>query len=85
MLTSHMTLSPPSARSAPLCKLLYPSWGSSIDWSYGVAGIKWSFAAELADVGLHGYLLPPEQIKPSGEELTSMLAYITSFIAKKET
>jgi extracellular matrix protein 14 len=65
-----------------ICELLFSNWGSSIDWSYAVGNIKWSFAVELRDAGTYGFLLPPAQIKPSGEELTSLLGYMLTFIAK---
>ena len=67
-----------------ICDLLFSNWGTSIDWSYARAGIKWSFAIELRDAGTHGFLLPPSQIRPSGEELTSLVGYMAGFIAKKE-
>jgi len=34
----------------------------------GVAGIPYSLAMELRDTGLYGFLLPPDQIIPTGEE-----------------
>ncbi|KDN41435.1 Zn-dependent exopeptidase [Tilletiaria anomala UBC 951] len=65
-----------------ICDLLFSSWSNSIDWSYAVAKIKWSFAVELRDVGTYGFLLPAQQIVPTGEELVSMLAYLLHFIEK---
>lgn len=48
--------------------ILYVASGGSIDWTLGVAGIPYSLAMELRDTGLHGFLLPPDQIMPTGEE-----------------
>lgn len=48
--------------------LLYIASGGSIDWTLGVAGIPYSLAMELRDTGYYGFLLPPEQIEPTGEE-----------------
>ena len=42
--------------------------GGSADWAKAVAGIKYAFLIELRDSGKHGFLLPPDQITPTGEE-----------------
>ncbi len=42
--------------------------GGSIDWTYAVLGVKYSYALELRDKGRHGFLLPAAQIIPTGEE-----------------
>ncbi|XP_068759283.1 carboxypeptidase B-like [Montipora capricornis] len=48
--------------------LLYAASGGSEDWTYGSLGVKYSFSVELRDTGRYGFLLPPEQIIPTGEE-----------------
>jgi len=48
---------------------LYPAAGASDDWYKGVLGTRFSFTTELRDTGLHGFVLPKEQIIPSGEEM----------------
>ena len=48
--------------------LLDPASGGSEDWTYGVLGVKYSFSVELRDTGRYGFLLPPDQIIPTGEE-----------------
>lgn len=45
-----------------------PAAGGSEDWTYGVLGVKYSFSVELRDTGRYGFLLPPDQIIPTGEE-----------------
>lgn len=45
-----------------------PAAGGSEDWTYGELGVKYSFSVELRDEGRYGFLLPPEQIIPTGEE-----------------
>ena len=45
-----------------------PASGGSEDWTYGELGVKYSFSVELRDKGYYGFLLPPDQIIPSGEE-----------------
>jgi len=48
---------------------LYPAAGASDDWYKGVLGSRFAYTTELRDTGRHGFILPPEEIKPSGEEL----------------
>lgn len=45
-----------------------PAAGGSEDWTYGSLGVKYSFSVELRDTGRYGFLLPPDQIIPTGEE-----------------
>jgi len=52
----------------PSPELLYAAAGGSEDYAKGVAGIKYSYCFELRDTGNSGFLLPPDQIKPSGIE-----------------
>ena len=42
--------------------------GGSIDWTYGILGVRYSYALELRDKGQYGFLLPASQIIPTGEE-----------------
>ncbi len=53
----------------PLSSTVYPASGISIDWAYGEAGVKYSYTIELRDTGQYGFLLPPDQIVPTGEEI----------------
>jgi len=53
---------------------LYPASGASDDWyksprSEGGLGARFTYTVELRDTGTHGFILPENQIKPSGEEL----------------
>jgi len=48
---------------------LYPAAGASDDWYKGVLGTRFAFTTELRDTGIHGFILPKEQIIPSGEEM----------------
>ncbi|CAG0880549.1 unnamed protein product, partial [Darwinula stevensoni] len=48
--------------------VLYIASGGTFDWTKGAAGIKYSYGIELRDRGTWGFLLPPSQIIPSGEE-----------------
>ncbi|OXA50734.1 Carboxypeptidase B [Folsomia candida] len=54
--------------------LLYPAAGGSDDWAKGSAGIKYAYCLELRDTGRYGFLLPSNQIVPTGEETFNGLA-----------
>ena len=40
-----------------------------MDWALGEAGVMYSFTMQLRDQGRYGFLLPADQIIPSGEEV----------------
>ncbi|MGE0549486.1 MAG: M14 family zinc carboxypeptidase [Kofleriaceae bacterium] len=58
---------------------LYPAGGTMMDWMYGEARAQ-SFTIELRpgpwpDSGRYGFVLPPEQIRPTCDEgLAAVLA-----------
>lgn len=56
--------------------LLYIASGSSVDWGYGAAGCEYSYTFELRDRGRYGFILPADQIIPSGEETWAALKYL---------
>merc|ERR1712080_199245 len=49
--------------------ILYVASGTSLDWALGVAGIPYVYSIELRDTGDQGFLLPPSEIIPTGEEV----------------
>jgi len=49
--------------------IIYPASGSSADWAYDQGGVKYPYGVELRDTGQYGFLLPPDQIVPTGEEI----------------
>lgn len=57
--------------------LLYPAAGGSDDYAHGVAGIRFAYTIELPDQGRRGFILPPSEIIPVGQEtlmgLSSMI------------
>jgi len=53
---------------------LYVTTGSASDWYYS-AGIWAAYTIELRDTGTYGFLLPPAQIKPTGEEIWASFKY----------
>ncbi|KAK4873402.1 hypothetical protein RN001_015431 [Aquatica leii] len=46
----------------------YIGSGGSIDWIAGVHKVKLVYTFELRDTGKHGFILPPDQIIPTGLE-----------------
>lgn len=61
----------------PSANILYTASGTASDWAYEKAGIKYSYTIELRDTGTYGFLLPRQQIVPTGEEtFNGLLAMI---------
>ncbi|CAG0914515.1 unnamed protein product [Notodromas monacha] len=70
----YASLYPPNYENllAPVTnRKISPASGSSDDWAFAVANIPFVYTVELRDTGEHGFLLPPDQIKPTGEEIFS--------------
>ncbi|XP_058960443.1 carboxypeptidase B [Pocillopora verrucosa] len=55
-------------RVGPSSIIIYANSGSTKDWAYGILGVRYSFALELRDKGQYGFLLPANQIIPTGLE-----------------
>jgi murein tripeptide amidase MpaA len=47
---------------------IYVASGNTVDWTFGKAGVTFSYAVELRDTGEYGFLLPENQIIPTGKE-----------------
>ncbi|XP_049810301.1 zinc carboxypeptidase-like [Schistocerca nitens] len=61
---------------------IYPAAGTSIDWSMGALGLRYSFVWELRDTGLYGFILPADQIIPTSEEtFDSVLSVLEDVLA----
>ena len=60
----------------PICSTIYPASGSSVDYVTDVTKGDYSFAVELRDTGRNGFVLPPDQIIPSGEETFAGAMYL---------
>lgn len=60
----------------PICNTIYPAAGSSVDWVNDVLKGENVFTVELRDTGKGGFILPPEQIIPSGEESFAGAMYL---------
>lgn len=65
-----------------LYQTIYPAYGSSIDYALGVTGVPLAYGVELRDTGNYGFLLPPNQIVPSGEEIFAGVQTMVTYIAQ---
>jgi len=59
---------------------IYIASGGSLDWTYGQAGVLYSYAIELRDTGQYGFILPASQIKPQGEEIIAGVVSMANYI-----
>ncbi|WAR12863.1 CBPA1-like protein, partial [Mya arenaria] len=57
-----------SAVATDALEKMYGTNGSSADWVYGKLKVPFSYAVELRDTGKYGFLLPEDQILPTGHE-----------------
>jgi len=64
-----------------ISEVIYQASGSTSDYMYIVLGIKCSFAAELRDTGVYGYLLPETEIQATSEESFAGLMTIAKYVA----
>ena len=67
----------------PISEIIYIASGSSVDWAYEDAGIKYSFALEVRDAGEWGFLLPQEEIVATARETWAGLSAMAWSIAKE--
>jgi murein tripeptide amidase MpaA len=65
-------------RSGRIANIIYQVSGSSSDFVYGTLG-KFSYAAELRDTGRYGFILPPAQIIPQGEEIVDAVKVMVKY------
>ncbi|KAK2151048.1 hypothetical protein LSH36_377g00009 [Paralvinella palmiformis] len=56
-------------------ELMYPYGGGSPDWAKAIGNIKYSYLIELRNH--HSFILPTEQIRPTGEENWAALSVIS--------
>jgi len=49
--------------------IFYIASGSSMDYTHGEMKIPYTYTIELRDTGVQGFIIPPEEIVPTGEEI----------------
>ena len=54
--------------------------GSALDWMYHEMGVRHSFQLKLRDTGSYGFLLPSNNIVPTGEETFKAVKYFARFL-----
>ncbi|KAI9678949.1 MAG: putative metallocarboxypeptidase ecm14 [Trizodia sp. TS-e1964] len=54
--------------------------GSAIDWFYHELGVRYAFQMKLRDTGSYGFLLPKENIVPTGEEAFQAAIYLGTWL-----
>jgi len=64
----------------PSSTTIYPTSGGSNDWTYDALGIIHSYVVELRDTGSYGFLLPANQIVPTGTETFEALKVAMKYI-----
>ncbi|KAL8669833.1 MAG: hypothetical protein Q9168_005598 [Polycauliona sp. 1 TL-2023] len=55
-------------KTGPICPTIYQVSGSSVDYVTDVSKAEYVFTSELRDTGMNGFVLPKEEILPSGVE-----------------
>lgn len=60
----------------PICSTIYQATGNSVDYVADVAQADYSFTVELRDTGRNGFVLPANQILPTGQESFEGVKYL---------
>lgn len=71
-------------QSGPIASTIYQASGVMSDHIYGAYGVVYSYSAELRDTGKYGFLLPADQIVPSGEEIFAGIQVMASTILAEQ-
>jgi len=64
----------------PVAPTIYQASGIMCDEIYKASGVVLSYTCELRDTGSYGFLLPPAQIKPQGEEIWAATVLIAQYV-----
>ncbi|KAJ3226299.1 Proteasome subunit beta type-1 [Clydaea vesicula] len=67
--------------TGPTCETIYQAVGTSSDFAYGASKVLYTYIVELRDFGQHGFLLPSNQIVPTGEETLAGVVALYRYIA----
>jgi murein tripeptide amidase MpaA len=64
----------------PGAATIYPASGDISDYNYGTGKVLFAYCVELRDTGRYGFLLPPDQIIPTGEEIFASAKVMANYI-----
>lgn len=66
----------------PSSEIIYRNTGSAKDWTYAVLNVQYSYGVELPPHfnGTDGFLIPPEKIKPTGQEIAAAIKGISTVV-----
>ena len=71
---------PHKLSASPNTSRMETGGGSAIDWFYHEMGVRYSYQIKLRDTGSYGFLLPKENIIPTGEEAFNAVKYFGDFL-----
>ncbi|KAG1653168.1 Carboxypeptidase A2 [Nymphon striatum] len=66
--------------TGPISETIYKVSGSTIDYIYGMLGVKYSFAVELRDRGQYGFFLPKSLIIPTASEFFNGVKAVINYV-----
>lgn len=56
--------------------------GAALDWVYH-RDVHWAYVLKLRDTGSYGFLVPKEEIVPTGREIVAFVQYFANFILER--
>ena len=59
---------------------LESSGGTALDWMYHEMSVRYSYQIKLRDTGSYGFLLPKENIVPTGDEVFRGLKFLGNYL-----